>query len=673
MKWAVAVKGGGKVGMMTRTKWVGLVGVFLSVFSLSTHFLLAKYTDYGGNSEISPVTVFDKTISRNSGPPRRRLWGPLPQFGFLHPYSNPREEYAAPSLLSTGFVFVRIQGGFHEIRTAICDAVVVARLLNATLVIPEILSATSSKGISSQFKSFAYLYNEEQFMAALAKDVKIVKTLPKNLKEARRRKEIPAYRVSNSASPYFYLHHVLPVLKKHSVVELVISDGGCLQVILPPNLEEYQRLRCRVTFHALQFRQEVQELATKVLNRLRVPGQPYIAYEPGLSREALAYHGCAELFQDVHTELIQHKRAWMIKRGIIKEKLSVNSAEKRLSGVCPLTPEEIGIILRAYGYPSDTIIYISGGEVFGGQRILIPLHAMFNNVIDRTTLSTSFELKKVYGRESDLVNSPPSEPDIGVENTNLKAWKNAGPRPRPLPPPPARPKTYNVEGWWGWVAESDNEPDSTVIELRTNAHKLLWEAIDYLVCTEADVFISGFDLDGKGRPNFASLVTGHRLYQSAASVTFRPDRKEMIKYIEELRDSLYQVNRTWLSSVRRHMRETLIDGLLQSSSRLKPKSFLSHTVPECSCSSNNRTPTEHSGLKAALGSLQSCPSWMKESSDSSLFSSNEKENEDEINDIVEKWSSGAFFRRPGEGGSAEASSKEEAALDDQDDLESAER
>lgn len=74
------------------------------------------------------------------------------------------------------------------------------------------------------------------------------------------------------------------------------------------------------------------------------------------------------------------------------------------------------------------------------------------------------------------------------------------------------------------MAESDNEPESTVIELRTNAHKLLWEAIDYMVCVEADVFVPGFDRDGKGRPSFASLVMGHRLYQSATAKSFMLDR-----------------------------------------------------------------------------------------------------------------------------------------------------
>lgn len=288
---------------MSKMKWVGLVGLVLSAFSLFVHFLLARYTEEGISDFQSSVTIFSwRPIFENSdfaknSPLYRRLWGQVRRLESLHPDANPRGYYADPRSESSGYVFVRIQGGFHEIRNSICDVVAISRLLNATLVIPEIQSTTSSKGISSEFKSFAYLYNEDQFMAALVKDVKVVKTLPQNLKGARRKKKIPSFRVPNSASPYFYLHHVLPVLNKHAVVELVVSEGGCLQAILPPHLEEYQRLRCRVGFHALRFRQEVQELATKILHRLRAPGRPFIAFDPGMTRDALAYHGCAELFQ----------------------------------------------------------------------------------------------------------------------------------------------------------------------------------------------------------------------------------------------------------------------------------------------------------------------------------------------------------------------------------------
>lgn len=83
------------------------------------------------------------------------------------------------------------------------------------------------------------MYNEDQFTAALAKDINVVKTLPKSLKWARRKKEIPSFRVPYAASPYFYLHNVLPMLIKHSVVELVVSEGGGLQVTILTIFIEY--------------------------------------------------------------------------------------------------------------------------------------------------------------------------------------------------------------------------------------------------------------------------------------------------------------------------------------------------------------------------------------------------------------------------------------------------
>ncbi|KAK4783426.1 hypothetical protein SAY86_007800 [Trapa natans] len=700
------MKGEGKAGMKSKLKWVGLTGLLLSSLSISVHFFLAMFTEHGVSDYQTSVTFFSwlPIIESASNIPKtsplyRRLWGPVRHLQSLHPHANPRGYYADLSPDTRGYIFVRIQGGFHEIGNSIGDAVAVSRLLNATLVVPEIQSTTSSKGIrsgvliptnldlrydqltysnlciqsmgcSSDFKSFSYLYNEEQFISALAKDVKVIKTLPKGLKCARKEKKIPLFRVPYRASPYFYLHHVLPVLIKHSVVELVISNGGCLQAILPPQFEEYQRLRCRVAFHALRFREEVEELAAKILQRLRSPGRPYIAYDPGMTREALAYYGCAELFQDVHNELIQHKRSWMIKRKLIKGKLSVDSAAQRFNGSCPLTPEEVGILLRAYGYSWDTIIYVSGGEVFGGQRALTPLHGMFDNVVDRTFLSASWEMNRLYGRETNLIDDYPKNlPAINFESKHQE-WKLAGPRPRPLPPPPARPKyPYNIEGWWGWVAESDDEPESTVMELRMNAHKLLWEAIDYIVCVEADVFIPGFDRDGKGHPNFASLVMGHRLYQSATSRTYLPDRKEVAKLLEQTRDHLYQANATWVKSVRRLMRKSLLDRLSGPLAKSKSLSFLSHPVPECSCSSYD---LQESQLKAALGAVHLCPSWMNTGSGTV---SREKESEEDMDEYDTLTSSSRLFFGNPEGSHEIAGEviKEETRLEDQEELEGGER
>ncbi|XP_031109151.1 O-fucosyltransferase 27-like isoform X1 [Ipomoea triloba] len=665
-----------------KMKMVALVGLLVSAFSLVTHIRLARRTYMDAISDYrqsfvavfsSGRRIFDNADLLKANPTYRRLWGAVRPLESLYPDANPGQNYAAPEPQSTGFIFVRIRGGFHEIRNSISDVVAVSRLLNATLVIPEILSTTSSKGISSQFKSFAYLYNEDHFMEALAKDITIVKALPPNLRDARIKKKIPSFRVPFSASPYYYLHHVLPVLTQRSVVELVVYDGGCLQTQLPPDLLEYQKLRCRVAFHALKFREEVQELANKIMKRLRALGQPYIAYDPSMTREALAYYSCAELFQDVHTELIRHKRLWMMKRSLVRGNLSVNSFKQRLKGSCPLMPEEVGILLRAYGYTSDTTIYISGGEIFGGQKKLIPLHAMFENVVDRTSLSTPWEWSEIYGRETSLIDkySPPPSVD---KYAKFEAWENSGPRPRPLPPPPRQPKLYNIEGWWGWVAESDKEPESSVEELRTNAHRLLWEAIDYVICLEADAFIAGFDRDGKGHPNLASLVMGHRLYQFPASRTYRPDRKAIVEHFDAIKDHLYQANHTWISSIRKSLRKSLVDGLVKESNRTKHKSLLAFPIQECSCVGHESSTERsfHSQIYASLGVLQRCPGWM----DANAISQSKDESEDDPRED-DSISSGLLFQHSNddhEGDSGDIiSNKEEALMEDEDETEGGEK
>lgn len=84
---------------------------------------------------------------------------------------------------------------------------------------------------SFKFKSFSYLYDEEQFILSLKHDVIIVKSLPENLKAGRRKNEFPIFRPKSSASPHYYTEEILPKLKKANVIGLVLTDGGCLQVI----------------------------------------------------------------------------------------------------------------------------------------------------------------------------------------------------------------------------------------------------------------------------------------------------------------------------------------------------------------------------------------------------------------------------------------------------------
>ncbi|KAJ7521124.1 hypothetical protein O6H91_19G039000 [Diphasiastrum complanatum] len=622
----------------SKIKTLAAVGLALSMLSLTVHLLLARYS---ATKQVvvksrahTIISRWDTRGSERDDTPAMltpNIWSAVRSLKSLRPHAAPRISYPLPSIPNNGYLFSEIVGEFHEIRSSICDLVAIARLLNATLVLPVLREVTDAKGISSKFEGFNYIYNEKHFISSLADDVHIVKKLPNRfiLEENHPLMKIP----SDSATPEFYLLHVLPKLKKKGAIGLLVSGGGCLQNLLTAELAEYQRLRCRVAFHALRFRREIQDLASKMLQRLQRTGFPYLAIHVGLERDSLAYHGCAELFQDVHTELIQNKRSLMRKGGVLTGQVNVDSEQQWLNGLCPLMPEDVGVLLRALGYKRSTRIFISGAELFGGQRILLGLRSVFQNLEDRTTLSTEEERSDLYGPEEEIPPPPPYAIPIIDEKERLAAWSKAGPRPRPLPPPAGRPKLpHELDGWWGWVGESDTEPEPTIVDTRERGHKLIWQALDYILCVEANAFFPSFDEDKSGHPNFASLVMGHRAYTSAYRRTYRPNRK-IASFLLNVREHLYEPGRAWMAAVRNMLVKSIgEDGLIEASNNTKPRSFLSHPLPECLCQLGIERTLNKSLLhiqgpdgRVLFGDEEMCPEWIK---DELLQSNNDKLDEE---------------------------------------------
>ncbi|KAJ8771669.1 hypothetical protein K2173_026846 [Erythroxylum novogranatense] len=639
----------------SKIKWIIILVMIVSTGSILIHLYLTNFS--------SAYMVRSRALTPESDSPQltklnpesftnKKLWKPVNSLESLQPYANSRTHYPAPSIKGNGFIYAKVFGGFANIRSLICDLVTISRLLNATLVIPEIQQSLRSKGISQKFNSFSYLYDAEQFIASLKNDVIIVKSLPENLKEARKRNEFPIFKPKSSASPNFYLKEVLPKLKKSTVIGLILNNGGCLQAILPPTMSEFQRLRCRVAFHALQFRKEIKMFGVEMVKRLRSFGRPFLVFHPGLVRDTLAYHGCAELFQDVHTELIQYRRSQMIKQGILDEELTIESRLRRDNGSCPLMPEEVGLLLKAMGYSPRTIIYLAGSETFGGQRVLIPLRAMFENLLDRTCFYKDFS--DLIGPEIPLHQDLFQAPSGKSEEQLKEEWEKAGPRPRPLPPPPDRPiYQHEKEGWYGWITETDAEPDPSPTDLRLQAHRLIWDALDYIVSVEADAFFPGFHNDGSSWRDFSSLVMGQRLYESASSRTYRPDRKYLANLFNVIRDNMYHPKHNWTLSVREHLNKSLSEeGIIRQSLFSKPISFLSHPLPECSCRiSPYKVSKQLKGNDGRLlyGGEDECPKWMQNnqkvvpseaagevSQDSMLESEEEMVDEQDSEDIDDK-------------------------------------
>lgn len=77
-----------------------------------------------------------------------------------------------------GYIMVTANGGMNQQRVAVCNAVVLARLLNSTLVVPRFMYSTVWKDVSQ----FSDIYQEDHFINYMTPDIHIVKELPDNLR-----------------------------------------------------------------------------------------------------------------------------------------------------------------------------------------------------------------------------------------------------------------------------------------------------------------------------------------------------------------------------------------------------------------------------------------------------------------------------------------------------------
>ncbi|KAJ0049639.1 hypothetical protein Pint_15857 [Pistacia integerrima] len=186
---------------------------------------------------------------------------------------------------SNGYLLIAASGGLNQQRTGITDAVVVARILNTTLVVPELDHHSYWKDDSE----FVNIFDVNHFISSLSKDVTIVKRVPDKV---MRSMEKPPYtmRVPRKSTPEYYLDQVLPILLRRRVSFTWFHFGLIntldMQVVqltkfdyrLANDLdEELQKLRCRVNYHALRFTKPIQGLGQKLVMRMRKMAERFIA------------------------------------------------------------------------------------------------------------------------------------------------------------------------------------------------------------------------------------------------------------------------------------------------------------------------------------------------------------------------------------------------------------
>lgn len=297
----------------------------------------------------------------------------------------------------------------------------------------EILVAYVYYDIIKIDSQFGDIYQEEHFINALKDDIAIIKELPPHLRsidlEAIGSVVTDAH-LEKEAKPTEYLRLVLPLLQRNGVVHLLGFGNRFGFDPLPPHL---QKLRCKCNFHALKFAPKIQQAGSLLVRRIReydwsrnqidkallgnfMPDtdlrrdnlskgpSEYLALHLRFEVDMVAYSLCdfgggesekkeLQAYRETHFPLLLQR---------LKGLKTVSPGELRISGRCPLTPEEAGLLLAGLGLERGTYIYLAGSQIYGGTSRMKTFTNLYPNLVTKEDLLTPSELEPFRNFSSQL-------------------------------------------------------------------------------------------------------------------------------------------------------------------------------------------------------------------------------------------------------------------------------
>ena len=292
-------------GVLTLTMFVMLIHMIKRDHFDAVHDKLPGTEDVGFES-----TNFDTThVRKNIG-----IWkGDADE---LNPcWAKPSEDNAE----TEGFVTFSLTNGPEYHISQIADAVLVARSLGATLVIPDIRG--SQPGDKRNFED---IYDANVFMKSMEGVVRVLKDLPSHVSTHK----IAAVKVPNRVTEDYIAQHVEPIYRSKGSVRLATYFPS-INMKKAGEKSDADSVACLAMYGSLELQQETHDLVDSMVERLKT-----------LSRKSDGQF----IAVDLRVEMLNKKGC------------QGSDSEKEKS--C-FNAQEVAVFLRKIGFEKDTTIYVT--------------------------------------------------------------------------------------------------------------------------------------------------------------------------------------------------------------------------------------------------------------------------------------------------------------------------
>ncbi|KAI4329319.1 hypothetical protein L6164_021600 [Bauhinia variegata] len=344
------------------------------VVSLSLLLLLALLSPrspFSGNSipSDSPIAKVDIWSVR-----RLVEWRPCSWWLQGHLTALPSE--------TNGYIRVDCYGGLNQMRRDFCDGVGIARLLNATLVLPKFEVAS----YWNETSGFADIYDVDYFIQQMNGFVKVVKQLPPEIAS----KEPVRVDCSKRKGHFDYVESVLPSLIEYKYISITPA--------MAQRRDRYplyaKAALCQACYNALRLTKSLETKGSKLLQAIP---KPFLSLHLRFEPDMVAYSQCEYPgLSPGSIKAIEAARSKISEdTGYVRKPWTGDLARTwRKRGKCPLTPNETALMLQSLSIPTSTNIYLAAGD---GLMEIEGLTAIYTNVFTKSSLLDGEDFTRMHG------------------------------------------------------------------------------------------------------------------------------------------------------------------------------------------------------------------------------------------------------------------------------------